>query len=159
VCVHASPSLQRVPLGLAGLLQTPVAGLQLPASWHWSPDPHTTGVLPVHRPLWQVSVCVQALPSLQGVPSTRAGFTQSPVAGLHTPALWHWSGGAQLTGGPGTQWPAPSQASAPLQALPSPHEVPADAAAWGHSPQALQPSTVQGLPSSQLAAVHPTNPS
>ena len=102
-CVHALLSLHSVPLGLAGLLQTPVAGLQVPASVHWSPDPQATGWLPTHRPLWHVSVWVHRLPSLQGVPSRSGGFTQSPVAGLHTPALWHWPGGAQLTGVPGTQ--------------------------------------------------------
>ena len=32
--VHASPSLQEVPFGLAGLVHTPVAELQVPASWH-----------------------------------------------------------------------------------------------------------------------------
>jgi hypothetical protein len=102
-CVHALPSLHSVPSGLGGLLQTPVAGLQVPALWHWSPELHVTGLLPVHRPLSQVSVWVQALPSLQGVPSASGGFEQSPVAGLHTPALWHWSGEGQVTGAPSKQ--------------------------------------------------------
>jgi hypothetical protein len=43
----------------------------------------------VHTPAWQVSVCVQALPSLQAVPSAAFGFEQTPVAGLQTPAAWH----------------------------------------------------------------------
>jgi hypothetical protein len=87
VCVQALPSLHSVPFGLAGLLHTPVAGLQVPASWHWSLDPHTIGLLPVHRPLWQVSFCVQWFPSLQAVPFGSGGFEQSPVAGSHAPAL------------------------------------------------------------------------
>src|SRR5256712_10370088 len=50
LCVHALASLQLVPLGLAGLLQTPDAGLQAPAVWHWSAAVHTTGVAPTHMP-------------------------------------------------------------------------------------------------------------
>jgi hypothetical protein len=34
--VQAFPSSQPVPFGFAGLLQRPVAGLQVPAVWHWS---------------------------------------------------------------------------------------------------------------------------
>ena len=34
VRVHASPSSQVVPFGFVGLEHTPVAGLQVPASWH-----------------------------------------------------------------------------------------------------------------------------
>jgi hypothetical protein len=48
----------------------------------------TTGFWPVHTPAWQVSVWLHALPSLQPVPSAFAGLEQ-PVAGLHTPAVWH----------------------------------------------------------------------
>jgi hypothetical protein len=48
-----------------------------------------TGFAPVHTPDWQLSVCVQALPSLQLLPSLFAGLLQAPVAGLHVPALWH----------------------------------------------------------------------
>ena len=36
-------------------------------------------------PLWQVSVCVQALPSLQAEPSDFVGFEHAPVEGLHVP--------------------------------------------------------------------------
>src|SRR5205085_1797553 len=36
VCVQASPSLHALPSGFAGSEQTPVAGLQVPATWHWS---------------------------------------------------------------------------------------------------------------------------
>jgi hypothetical protein len=34
LCVHALPSLHAVPLGFAGFEQAPVAGSQVPASWH-----------------------------------------------------------------------------------------------------------------------------
>ena len=66
--MHASPSLQGVSSGAFGFEHLPVAGLQVPATWHWSEAAHTTGLLPVQTPLWQVSVCVQALPSLHVVP-------------------------------------------------------------------------------------------
>ena len=34
VCVHAFPSSHDEPFAFAGFEQTPVAGLQVPASWH-----------------------------------------------------------------------------------------------------------------------------
>src|SRR5579863_4474612 len=71
--VHGLPSLQAVPLGASGLEQMPVEGSQVPAAWHWSEAVHTTGLDPVHTPAWQVSICVQALPSLQALPSGLAG--------------------------------------------------------------------------------------
>jgi hypothetical protein len=43
----------------------------------------------VQTPAWQVSVWVQALPSLHEVPSVFAGFEHTPVALLHVPAVWH----------------------------------------------------------------------
>jgi hypothetical protein len=49
----------------------------------------TTGFAPVQTPAWQVSAWVQALPSLQAVPSAWAGFEQTPVAGSQAPAAWH----------------------------------------------------------------------
>jgi hypothetical protein len=48
-----------------------------------------TGLLPVQIPAWQVSVRVQALPSLQVEPSPLAGFEQAPFAGSQVPATWH----------------------------------------------------------------------
>jgi hypothetical protein len=50
---------------------------------------HTTGLLPVQTPAWQVSVWVQALPSPQLVPFAALGLEQMPEAGLQTPATWH----------------------------------------------------------------------
>src|SRR2546425_941491 len=91
VCVQASPSSQGAPLGLVGLLQTPDAGLQVPAVWHWSAAVHTTGLAPTQAPASQVSVSVQAVPSLHGAPLGLAGLPQTPQAGLEAPAGWPWS--------------------------------------------------------------------
>src|SRR5206468_2516175 len=123
LCVHALASLQLVPLGLAGLLQTPDAGSQVPAVWHWSAAVHTTGLAPTQAPAWQVSLCVQALPSSQVVPLGLAGLLQAPVAGLQVPAVWHWSVAVHTTGFAPTQAPA-WQVSVCVQALPSSHGAP-----------------------------------
>jgi hypothetical protein len=50
VCVHAFPSEQLVPFAFVGLEQIPLAGLQVPAVWHWSLAVHVTGVPPVQTP-------------------------------------------------------------------------------------------------------------
>src|SRR6185436_19829229 len=67
-CVHASPSLQDLPLGAAGFEQVPVAGLHVPATWHWSNGVQVTGVPLVQAPAWHVSPWVHPLPSLHEVP-------------------------------------------------------------------------------------------
>jgi hypothetical protein len=97
VCVHALPSLHTVPLALFGLVQIPVAGLQVPTEWHWSRAVHVTGLAPVQLPDWHVSDWVHAFPSLQLVPLALFGFEQAPVAGLHVPAVWHWSRALHVT--------------------------------------------------------------
>src|SRR3989442_12719552 len=51
VSVQALPSSQGAPLGLAGLLQMPDAGLQAPAVWHWSAAVQATGVAPTQAPV------------------------------------------------------------------------------------------------------------
>src|SRR5438067_1501905 len=84
---QASPSSHAVPLELAGSEHAPVAGLQVPAVWHWSEAVQTTGSLPVHTPPSQVSVRVQASPSLHAVPSAFAGFEHMPLAGSQLPAM------------------------------------------------------------------------
>src|SRR5438552_2605552 len=127
VCVQASPSVQALPFGLAGVEQTPFAGLQVPASWHWSSAGQTTGFEPVQVPAWQVSVCVQTLPSLQAVPSALLGVEQVPLAGSQEPATWHWSSAVQMTGFVPTQVPA-WQVSLWVQASPSVQAVPLDLA-------------------------------
>jgi hypothetical protein len=88
VWVQALPSSQVVPSAWVGLEQTPVAGLQVPSAWHWSGAGQTTGLPLEHAPASQVSVWVQALPSLQVAPSLfLTGFEQTPVVGSGTPAM------------------------------------------------------------------------
>jgi hypothetical protein len=82
------PALQAVPLGFAMLVQAPVAGMQVLGWWQASAIGHRAGFVPVHTPDMQTSVWVQALPSLQNVPSGCAGFEQ-PFTGSHVPAAWH----------------------------------------------------------------------
>src|SRR5205809_53173 len=74
--------------------------------------------MPVHVPAWQVSVRVQAVPSLRAAPSGFGGLEQVPVAGSQLPAAWHWSAGAQTTGFMPVHIPA-CQESVRVQALPS----------------------------------------
>ena len=121
--VQASPSLQAAPFVLAGLEQVPVAGSQVPATWHWSEAVQTTGLLPVQSPLWQVSVWVQALLSLHAVPLLAFGLEHWPVAVLQVPATWHWSSALQTTGFEPVQVPF-WQVSVWVQALPSVQAVP-----------------------------------
>src|SRR3989442_13582242 len=90
--MRASRSVRAGTLVLfVGDEHTPVAGLQVPGSWHWSAV-QTTGLAPTQLPFWQVSVCVQASPSLQAVPLVLfVGAEHTPVAGLQVPGSWHWS--------------------------------------------------------------------
>jgi hypothetical protein len=81
--------LHEVPSGRLGLLHAPVAGLHVPAEWHWSLAMQTTGALPMHAPAWHVSEVVHALPSSHVVPSALFGLVQVPIIGSHIPAAWH----------------------------------------------------------------------
>src|SRR6266571_5228375 len=123
VCVQALPSLHAVPSDAGGLEQIPVVGSHVPATWHWSRAVQVTGLLPTQVPLWQVSVCVQALPSSHAVPSVAVGLEEMPVAGSHVPVTWHWPSAVQVTGLLPTQVPL-WQVSVWVQALPSSHGVP-----------------------------------
>jgi hypothetical protein len=158
VCVQAFPSLHAVPSATVGLEQTPVDGLHVPATWHWSCSVQVTGLLPLQTPALQLSACVQAFPSLHAVPSTAAGFEQAPVEGLQVPGTWQASWAVQVIGIPALQAPTPSQVSAPLQPLPSLHEVPADTGVCAQTPFVPQLSTVHGLPSSHEAGVQVVPP-
>src|SRR5437016_5498140 len=134
VCVQALPSVHAVPFVFGGLEHTPVVVLQVPTSWHWSEAVQTTGLLPVHTPLWQVSVWVQALPSLQALPLAFAGFEHVPVAGSQVPAVWHWSEAVQTTALPvhTPLW----QVSVCVHALPSLQVLPLAFAGFEHVPVA-----------------------
>src|SRR3989442_1272134 len=127
VCVQASPSLQGVPLGLfVGAEHMPVAGVQVPGSWHWSAV-QTTGFAPAQVPFWQVSVFVQASPSFLFVHlASSESSALSPVAGFPVPGSWHWSA-VQTTGLAPTQLPF-WQVSVCVQASPSLHGVPSSLA-------------------------------
>jgi len=133
VCVHALPSLHVVPSAAFGFEHVPVDGLHVPTAWHWSAATQTTGLAPVHVPLSHVSVCVQALPSLQVVPFAAAGFEHVPVNGLHVPTAWHWSDAVHVTGFAPVHVPL-SHASVCVHALPSLHVVPFAAAGFEHCP-------------------------
>src|SRR6266481_2473151 len=115
-------AVQSLQPAIAGLEQLPVAGSHVPATWHWSRAVQVTGLLPTQLPLWQVSVCVQVLPSLHAVPLVAVGVEQLPVAGSHVPATWHGRRGVQEAGLP-TQLPL-WQVSVCVQALLSSHAVP-----------------------------------
>src|SRR5438093_171441 len=98
VCVQALSSLQVVRLGFAGFEHCPVAVSQVPATWHWSCAVQTTGLEPVHVPLSQVSLCVQALPSLHAVPLGFAGFEHWTGGASCRAGTWHWSCGVHVMG-------------------------------------------------------------
>jgi hypothetical protein len=112
----------------------------------------TTGLLPVHTPDWQVSVWVHPFPSLQDEPFAFCGLEQTPVAGAHTPALWHWSEAAHTTGLPPVQTP-PRQVSVCVQAFASSQL--AVLLVWTHPVAGTQASVVHTLLSLQFSAPAP----
>ena len=123
VCVHALPSVQAVPSGASGFEQVPLAGLHVPASWHWSLAEQTTGLAPAHVPAWQVSVCVQALPSVQAVPLGASGSStaRSPGRTCRRRGTGRWR--CRRRGCAPVQAPA-WHVSVCVQALPSLQAVP-----------------------------------
>ena len=133
-CVQTFPSLQVLPLALGGFEQ-PVAGLQVPATWHWSLAVHTTGVPALQTPDLQVSPCVQLLPSSQALPFGFFGFEQVPFEGLQVPARWQVSDAVQTTGFVPVQVPF-WQVSLRVQALASLQVVPLAFAGFEQTPVA-----------------------
>jgi len=90
--MQALPVLHAAPFGLGTIAQAPVAGLHVSDCWHVVGAGQETGFDPTHTPAWQVSVCVQALPSLQAAPvrGAQVPFTVAPAAieqALQTPPL------------------------------------------------------------------------
>jgi hypothetical protein len=85
--VQGLSSSHRVPSGwFSPSSQAPVAGLQVPPVAQ-SLLVQLIGFVPWHTPApSQVSVWVQALSSLQALPSSWNGFEHSPVLGSQTPA-------------------------------------------------------------------------
>src|SRR5437867_3407850 len=137
--VHRLPSLQAVPLGATGLEQVPVAGSQVPATWHWSDAGQATGI-PAQRPAWQVSPVVQRLPSEHGLPlgslasSGHVGpFPGQNSATSHGPAAGRHSVAAERKESPGQLPPVPSQTSATSHGAPAGRQtVPALAGGCRH---------------------------
>ena len=79
-----------------------------------------TGFDPTHKPPWQLSACVHALPSLHE--PVMAEFTQKPVPESHESAV-HTFRSSQFGAGPGTHAPA-VHASPIVHASLSLHGVP-----------------------------------
>src|SRR5262244_782515 len=113
--------------------------------------------MPVQVPPWQVSVCVQALPSVHAVPLGALGFEQMPVAWSHVPATWHWSCAVQTTGLAPTQVP-PTHASVCVQALPSLQARPSTAGGLVQAPVAgaQTPATWHWSAAAQTTGLAPT---
>jgi hypothetical protein len=84
-CMHGLLPVHAVPSVAAGFEHTPVDGLHVPATWHWSVAVQVTGLVPVHTPETHASVGVQAFPSSHQVPSGAVGLEHRPVVGSHTP--------------------------------------------------------------------------
>src|SRR5262245_51225070 len=82
------PSLQGEPLAFTGDEHIPVAGSQVPASWQASRGAHVVALPAVQVPPWQVSACVQPLPSLQAAPLERVPQMPSTVAPAVTLQAW-----------------------------------------------------------------------
>jgi len=93
----------------------------------------------MQTPVWQVSVCVQALPSLQALPSALLTYEQVPSP-LQVPPVWQSLGGAHVYAVP-VQLPL-VQTSFFVHEFPSLHEVPSAFAGFEHWPvDALQVPT------------------
>src|SRR5438309_31212 len=88
---------------------------------------------PVQVPATQLSDWVQALLSLQAMPSVAGGFEQVPVDASQVPATWHWSLAVQTTGFAPTQAPA-WQVSVWVQAFESVQALPSDLGGFEQTP-------------------------
>jgi hypothetical protein len=133
------PSLQLAPLALGGFdAHMPVVLSHVPWTWHWSGVGQTRGLVPVHTPDKQLSICVHALPSLQREPLALDRFgAQVPVVVLHVPWMWHWSAAGQMTGMAPVHTPA-WQLSIWVHPLPSLHAEPLSFGGFvGHVPVAV----------------------
>jgi hypothetical protein len=89
---------------------------------HPSPSSQVYDV-PPQVPAVHTSLFVHVLPSLHGVSFGLFGLLHTPVAGMHSPASWHWSLAVHTTGACPTHVPA-SQKSACVHRSPSSQLVP-----------------------------------
>lgn len=102
--VHAFPSLQALPLALIGFEHEPVAGLQVPATWHWSCAVQVTAGPAMQWPApSQVSPAVQRLLSVQAVPCgwnpSQVHTSPSQKAALHPVHVFVPGQAARLSAG------------------------------------------------------------
>jgi len=119
-----------------------------------------TGFAPVQTPAWQVSVCVQALPSLHDVPlATTPSAGQDADVPVQLSATSHCPVEARHTVADGLNPSAGQEVEVPVQLSATSH-VPAAArhtapafptGCWQVTSVPLQVSAVQGLPSSVQA--------
>jgi hypothetical protein len=178
--LQAFPSEHAVPFATTAFEQTPalqvsvvhgLPSLQSPGTTQgWQPEigvftqPERTlhesvvqallslqlsGVPAVQLPDWQVSAPLQTFPSAQAVPFA-TGVVVHPVAGTQLSVVQTLPS-LQTSGVPALHAP-PWQVSAPLQALPSVHDVPFATATCWQPRTGSQVSVVQGLLSLQLRA-------
>jgi len=152
--VHGLPSAQSEPTtqdsqpGM-GVFWQPVTGAQVSVVQAFA-SLQLSGAPAVQNPLWQVSLPLHTLPSLQEVPFSTGVFWQ-PKTGSQVSVV-HTLLSLQLSGVPAVQRPA-WQVSLPLHTLPSLQEVPFSTAVLVQPLTGLQPSVVHTLPSLQLSAV------
>jgi hypothetical protein len=148
---QASPVVQALPSSQEAVLFVwahPVAGTQ-ESSVHGLPSLQLGPAPPTQTPPEQASPVVQALPSSHG--AVLLACVQ-PVAGLQASSV-HTLPSSQFGAAPPTQTP-PEHVSPEVQALPSLHAT--VLLVWVQPVDGLQPSSVQGLPSSQLGPAPPT---
>jgi hypothetical protein len=146
--LHTVLSGQAVPFVTATFWQ-PVVALQLSVV-HTLLSLQLSGVPAVHVPFWQVSEPLQTVASRQGVPFRR-GVLLHPKSGSQESVVQTLLS-LQLSAVPAVQVPV-WHTSAPLQALPSEHDVPLATFVTVHPVAGLQPFVVQRLLSVQVSAV------
>jgi hypothetical protein len=148
--LQALPSEQLVP-ALTGVCVTPVAGLHASAV-HGLLSSTVGGVPAWHEPVaLQTSAPLHALPSEHAVPAL-TGVCVAPVAGSHASAVQGFPS-SSVGGVPAVHEPVALQASTPLHALPSEHELPALTGVCVTPVAGLHVSVVQGFPSSTVGGV------
>jgi len=149
--VQMLPSSQVVPFVAGACEQVPVPVLQV-STVQGLRSLQLMGVPPAQAPAWQVSLPLQRFPSGHGVPSATATCEHEPPGAIQESVVQGLLS-SQLGGVPAVQRP-PWQVSAPLQALPSEHDVPFVTAVCVQPPVWVShESAVHGLPSSQLMGV------
>jgi hypothetical protein len=107
------------------------------------------------EPFWQVSLMVQALPSVQLVPLDLLVTGQIPVAGTHAPTVVQSVAAGQITGGVVCAQDPLWHVDTPLQRLPSSQLVPSDLLVTGQIPVAgtQAPTVVQAVAAGHTTAV------